>query len=685
MVYCGKPSGACQTCKNRRIKCDEARPACSQCRKSKRQCPGYKSSTDLIFRDETQATERRAQLRLASTNARRPLPGAKPSAQGSVRDPAAPQSSSAGSLFDDAGTSSGESSTNQTSLVAARDRHWSSPSSNSSASSSSSSWWTAADAFSVLYQVPGQPAEHQALTFFFSSCILPTTIREREADRGFLQHVLPVYNQVSTGSALSLATAATAFAVLGNRPGQRGLAREARVRYGEALALVNQAIRDPVQAKSDALLLCVLLFGLYEATTCTSQSITSFDHHLDGAVALIKYRGKEQTKNPHSLKLFLYIREQMLANCIQKAKPLDDFPFDWGEYPPEANVSNELTAIARNIPNLRIQANGLLSEIRTPQVVARVRELLSAAQALDAEIAFWADSLPPEWCYHTVLRVKEPPEDTEDAEVYAGDVDAYPDVWVANFWNSYRCHRIFILEVKLRCLMWLAAPNKPSPMTFPDIVPTLKYASQMVQGICSSVPYCLRNGPFTPFIQEQQSQHYLHHYQRYNVTELNAEALNADTQTSDSNDDESFTKDTSTVPPPPPNTTSAYLLLRPLFIAVRLPWVPEQQAQWMRGRMRYIARTFGANFAELPTISRNFLFTGRRVFKQETPRQEMPPEKKSSAGSSPASSGSSTSSPPASTDWVSVAAAGKKLAAGSAGGGPPYGVAVQLPVARAAR
>ena len=47
-------------CRTRRIKCDETKPTCNQCAKSRRQCPGYEDEFNLVFRDETQATKRRA-------------------------------------------------------------------------------------------------------------------------------------------------------------------------------------------------------------------------------------------------------------------------------------------------------------------------------------------------------------------------------------------------------------------------------------------------------------------------------------------------------------------------------------------------------------------------------------------------------------------------------------------------
>lgn len=60
MVYTGKPSTGCRTCRLRRIKCDENRPACIQCAKSKRECGGYPDLDDLIFQHQTSSTIKKA-------------------------------------------------------------------------------------------------------------------------------------------------------------------------------------------------------------------------------------------------------------------------------------------------------------------------------------------------------------------------------------------------------------------------------------------------------------------------------------------------------------------------------------------------------------------------------------------------------------------------------------------------
>ena len=47
------PSSGCQTCRKRRIKCDETRPTCGQCIKSARECTGFKDEPgDLPWRSE---------------------------------------------------------------------------------------------------------------------------------------------------------------------------------------------------------------------------------------------------------------------------------------------------------------------------------------------------------------------------------------------------------------------------------------------------------------------------------------------------------------------------------------------------------------------------------------------------------------------------------------------------------
>ncbi|KAJ5963695.1 uncharacterized protein N7479_003571 [Penicillium vulpinum] len=54
-----RASPACGNCRTRRIKCNLLRPRCSQCARAGLDCTGYRSQSDLLFRDQTKMTIRK--------------------------------------------------------------------------------------------------------------------------------------------------------------------------------------------------------------------------------------------------------------------------------------------------------------------------------------------------------------------------------------------------------------------------------------------------------------------------------------------------------------------------------------------------------------------------------------------------------------------------------------------------
>ncbi|CAG7940190.1 unnamed protein product [Penicillium salamii] len=51
-----RASPACGNCRSRRIKCNFLRPRCSQCARAGLECGGYRSRSELLFRDQTRST-----------------------------------------------------------------------------------------------------------------------------------------------------------------------------------------------------------------------------------------------------------------------------------------------------------------------------------------------------------------------------------------------------------------------------------------------------------------------------------------------------------------------------------------------------------------------------------------------------------------------------------------------------
>jgi hypothetical protein len=59
MVYCGRPSKACQRCRRRKLRCGLQRGSCGQCLRAKVACTGYRDMQQLRIRNESQAIERK--------------------------------------------------------------------------------------------------------------------------------------------------------------------------------------------------------------------------------------------------------------------------------------------------------------------------------------------------------------------------------------------------------------------------------------------------------------------------------------------------------------------------------------------------------------------------------------------------------------------------------------------------
>ncbi|CAI7585186.1 unnamed protein product [Penicillium palitans] len=65
MVYCGRPSTSCNSCRARKRRCDKAVPECGQCCRTGQKCPGYRDPSSLIFRDESTQVINRARSKIS--------------------------------------------------------------------------------------------------------------------------------------------------------------------------------------------------------------------------------------------------------------------------------------------------------------------------------------------------------------------------------------------------------------------------------------------------------------------------------------------------------------------------------------------------------------------------------------------------------------------------------------------
>lgn len=212
------------------IQCDETKPTCNQCQKSRRVCPGYKDDFDLVFRNETKATERRARK---SSHIKR-----HQSQTVSIQ--------------------TGESSTkveNDDSLP----------------QDVVMSGVGVGQVGFYAGQTMSIPVDEQAPCYFVTNYVAMPD----ETSKGHFDFLLPMMKNEPPDSHLSAAFSAVAMASLANRPNTRSkkLWNEAVFRYSKALKATNLALQDPLQQKSDQTLAAVLMLGFYEVGSCSHSKL----------------------------------------------------------------------------------------------------------------------------------------------------------------------------------------------------------------------------------------------------------------------------------------------------------------------------------------------------------------------------------------------------------------------------
>ncbi|KAF2747154.1 hypothetical protein M011DRAFT_468044 [Sporormia fimetaria CBS 119925] len=613
MVYTGKPSKACQKCKDRRIKCDLNRPACERCTKAGHICPGYRHEFDVMHRAENKALEKKLHRKDSS--------GDGPKGKQAV-DMTMPSSSSAPLPSDSDVQAHSEPAleleqTMQLSIMPiystqALDGSSSGPNPDSYKSYSGSPPLTSTSSgedqpkpdeeqeqnmqlsigprsstHSMAGLSSGSPVqldftlpptlapEVEALAFFFNNFIPISLPQQPENMRGYLELLVPLYSRAMPSSALHLATKAVAFATVGNYPGKQELLQQAFTSYGKALKKLNRDMNDPVSATSDESVVTALLFSLFETIMTTNNSIAGWGTHVDGAVELTKLRGIEQLNDPMSSAVFKAVRTIMITSCVQRSKPIDAFPWKIQGVIRE-NAANRLTLICIDLPNIRAKANILTSTPYNMDLEREAYAIMTLAQEVDIRLQEWHQSLPQGWQPRTIrmiLDAIEKPEDIANAENWFGPQHVYQDVHTATLINDYRTGRIYCHQVMLACMKWLDQGFNGLDLDGPieGIPMSVFVIQQMVDEISASVPFHL-DYDLQPAAQRKG-------------TERNAA--------------EAF---------------GGFSLMWPLFVSANADTVPQPQRDWLSGRLKVIGQRFGLSSAHALALTRSRVLGGSSVF-----------------------------------------------------------------------
>ncbi|KAH7080762.1 hypothetical protein FB567DRAFT_531691 [Paraphoma chrysanthemicola] len=417
------------------------------------------------------------------------------------------------------------------------------------------------------------PPEYEAVPFFFKNFI--TLPQQAESTRGFLEYLVPLYNKARSSSVLHLATKAVAMATCGQYPGRQDLLRDAVSTYGKALKKLNDDLKDPAMSKSDETVIAILMFSLYETIMSTDDTITAWGNHVDGAVTLTKLRGTDQFNDEMSHAIFRAVRTMMITSCVQRSKPIEDFPGTkgWignGDFSDE-NVANRLTLICIDLPSLRARANLLTTTPYDPDQEAEAKQILEFAQMVDGNLAGWYTTLPPEWRHTTIGVVSIIPavEDLAVTEKWPGEQHIYNDVPLASIVNDYRVCRIFCRRVIMACINWLGIGGHVDEDGEYD--KSVFVIQQMVDDVSACVPFHLD-------------------YELQVVAKEMGQEQNAA---------EAF---------------GGYSLVWPLYVAANAETVPQAQRDWLFGRLSVIGTKFGLSSAQVLVLARRHVLTCGPMF-----------------------------------------------------------------------
>ena len=160
----------------------------------------------------------------------------------------------------------------------------------------------------------GTSAEDQASSFFFRNYVS----EEQQYRSGNFQYLADIYATEDVGSALTDVVVSLGMVGLSHFWKAPSIMANAHTKYNSALRLVSEKLRDVEAAKSNQVLVAVMLLGLYETNTCTGpQSMKSWTKHVSGAAALLSVRGKQQLATTIGRQVFYHLRTQVVSCPIQ--------------------------------------------------------------------------------------------------------------------------------------------------------------------------------------------------------------------------------------------------------------------------------------------------------------------------------------------------------------------------------
>ena len=345
-----------------------------------------------------------------------------------------------------------------------------------------------------------QDRELEAFYFFMNTHV--DIRRDPLVRRGFLELLPSVLKDARPDSAVEHAIIACSVFFQEAWSAMMPETQRTRKYFAKALRSLNEAVTNSEACQEDGTLMAVVLLEMYEMLSNGLQSQRATGIHQQGAVALVKQRGKLNYKSDVSRRLLVAIRHQLIADADHRGLMLDK----------EASILSDGTmssSMPRNpaidLDTIRIEFVNLKAEMRVasdksrifdPDERARdpVREFLTRATQLCRACARWYATLPPTWYPIIVSEPELLPPSVKHAGIYNQSCEVYTDIHIADVINRYRCMHMIGLKwvIQLRSYLSAAVQDAYSPPSFVNEEANARKALQaLADGFCDSIPFHL--------------------------------------------------------------------------------------------------------------------------------------------------------------------------------------------------
>ena len=231
---------------------------------------------------------------------------------------------------------------------------------------------------------------------------------------------------------LTLAIEAVSLAYLWHQVYSNAALAAARERYILALRMINGALKSPKEATKDNTLLASLLLDLFEKITDSKpRNNISWRSHVNGALALVRLRGKDQFHGGSESRVPQRVIQYYITSCLTSGSLVPEELIAIQDYAGKQDASSRLL-------DLMVQYTNLCS--KTQRGVLSYDECIVAFLELDGNLQALDHDSPPSWQYSTTTL------DRKSERVLELHWDSYPHRNMCQAWNFLRLMRILLNE-----------------------------------------------------------------------------------------------------------------------------------------------------------------------------------------------------------------------------------------------